>query len=225
MCRLLLKTKKKSLKVREQKITRGLMISATIGAWAVLVLAVMWFFAAIGWYLLARLWWQELFVPDAVFATVGAGLITLSWAILLCCSALLWANYHYRHYYKQNRRQLSPLIMQSEQPSWQESLLDSSYPSISTSIERSYAETATTLENIVSNHEHHLKEGLVIGTTLQKDFSDEKGSLILKKGEVITPKIIKRMIANGLYGKFVVQLSEQLLQSLKEGRQRVNDKH
>lgn len=74
------------------------MVSATMGAWALLILAVVWSVAAIGWYLLARTWRQELFVPGAVFSTVGAGVVTLFWAVLLSCSALLWANYRYQRY-------------------------------------------------------------------------------------------------------------------------------
>jgi len=98
--RNVLKTMKNRFKRREHKITRGLVISATIGAWAVLVVIILWFLASIGWYLLAQLWRQELFVPGAVLSTVTAGLITLFWAILLSGSALLWTRYHYQHYYK-----------------------------------------------------------------------------------------------------------------------------
>ncbi len=215
MRNLLLKKKKNNVKIHKHRITRGLILSATMGAWAILVLAVIWFLAAIGWYMLARLWRQELFVPDAVFSTVGAGLVTFFWAILLSCGVLLWVNYHYQRYYKHNRRQLSPVIMQSEQLLWIERFLDNSCFASVVSIDD---ETATISENTRSYHEHYPHERLIIGTTLQEDFRDEKGRILLMKGEVITPEIIETMTASGLYGKFVVHLSKQTLETIKERR-------
>lgn len=113
---MLPKTNKSDAKIHKRRIIRGLVISATLGAWAVLIFAIIWLLAVIGWYLLARLWWQELFVPDAVTSIVVVGIITLLWAVLLGCSALLWANYHKQRYYKNNRRQILPLIMESIPP-------------------------------------------------------------------------------------------------------------
>lgn len=202
MYNLLPKTKKNGSDIHKHRITRGLMVSATMGAWALLILAVVWSVAAIGWYLLTRTWRQELFVPGAVFSTVGAGVVTLFWAVLLSCIALLWANYHYQRYHKNNRRQLSPLIMRSEQLSWQEFIMDSSRSCIPTPIQQGFAETAATLESTACNHEHCPEQSLITGTALQEDFRDEKGRIVLRKGEVVTSKIIETMTARGLYGQY-----------------------
>jgi len=192
-------------KIHKRGIIRGLMISATIGAWAVSVFAIIWLLAAIGWYLLARIWWQELFVPDAVTSVVAVGIITLLWAVLLSCSVLLWANYHKQRYYKNNRRHILPLIMESIHP-------NDSYFSSETSMED---EVAATLENIEAHHTHVPHQNLIIGTNIQEDFKDEKGKVVLMKGEVITPEIIDTITARGLYGIFVVHLSKQILETIK----------
>jgi hypothetical protein len=192
-------------KIHKRGIIRGLMISATIGAWAVSVFAIIWLLAAIGWYLLARIWWQELFVPDAVTSVVAIGIITLLWVVLLSCSVLLWVNYHKQRYYKNNRRQILPLIMESIHP-------NDSYFSSETSMED---EVAATLENIEAHHTHVPHQNLIIGTNIQEDFKDEKGKVVLMKGEVITPEIIDTITARGLYGIFVVHLSKQILETIK----------
>lgn len=201
---MLPKTNESDAKIHKRRIIRGLVISATLGAWAVLIFAIIWLLAVIGWYLLARLWWQELFVPDAVTSIVVVGIITLLWAVLLGCSALLWANYHKQRYYKNNRRQILPLIMESIPP-------DDFYFSSETSMED---EVAVTLENIEAHHTHVPHENLIIGTNVQEDFKDEKGKVVLTKGEVITPEIIDTITARGLYGIFVVHLSKQILEFL-----------
>ncbi|MDD4708186.1 MAG: hypothetical protein PHO47_08290 [Firmicutes bacterium] len=206
MPNMLTKTNENDSKIHKRGIIRGLVISATLGAWTVFVLAIIWLLAAIGWYLLARLWWQELFVPDAVSSIVGVGIITLLWAVLLGCSALLWANYHKQRYYKSNRRQLLPLIMESIHP-------DDSCFSSETSMED---EVAVTLENIEAHYTLVPHENLIIGTNVQEDFKDEKGKVVLTKGEVITPEIIDTITARGLYGIFVVHLSKQVLETIRE---------
>lgn len=203
---MLTKTNENDSKIHKRGIIRGLVISATLGAWTVFVLAIIWLLAAIGWYLLARLWWQELFVPDAVSSIVGVGIITLLWVVLLGCSALLWANYHKQRYYKSNRRQLLPLIMESIHP-------DDSCFSSETSMED---EVAVTLENIEAHYTLVPHENLIIGTNVQEDFKDEKGKVVLTKGEVITPEIIDTITARGLYGIFVVHLSKQVLETIRE---------
>ncbi|WP_031514946.1 hypothetical protein [Desulfofalx alkaliphila] len=176
MSNMVPKTNESDAKIHKGIIARGLEISATLGTWAVLVFAVVWLLAAIGWYMLARLWWQELFVPDAVASLIRIGLITLLWAVLLGCSALLWAGYHKRRYYKNNRRKVLPLIMESNDP----------------------------------------HQNPIIGINVQEDFKDDKGRVVLMKGEVITPEIIDRITARGLYGIFVVYLTKQLLETIKE---------
>lgn len=206
MPNMLTKTNENDSKIHKRGIIRGLVISATLGAWTVFVLAIIWLLAAIGWYLLARLWRQELFVPDAVSSIVGVGIITLLWAVLLGCSALLWANYHKQRYYKSNRRQLLPLIMESIHP-------DDSCFSSETSMED---EVAVTLENIEAHYTLVPHENLIIGTNVQEDFKDEKGKVVLTKGEVITPEIIDTITARGLYGIFVVHLSKQVLETIRE---------
>lgn len=206
MPNMLTKTNENDAKIHKRGIIRGLVISATLGAWTVFVLAIIWLLAAIGWYLLARLWWQELFVPDAVSSIVGVGIITLLWVVLLGCSALLWANYHKQRYYKSNRRQLLPLIMESIHP-------DDSCFSSETSMED---EVAVTLENIEAHYTLVPHENLIIGTNVQEDFKDEKGKVVLTKGEVITPEIIDTITARGLYGIFVVHLSKQVLETIRE---------
>lgn len=206
MPNMLTKTNENDSKIHKRGIIRGLVISATLGAWTVFVLAIIWLLAAIGWYLLARLWWQELFVPDAVSSIVGVGIITLLWVVLLGCSALLWANYHKQRYYKSNRRQLLPLIMESIHP-------DDSCFSSETSMED---EVAVTLENIEAHYTLVPHENLIIGTNVQEDFKDEKGKVVLTKGEVITPEIIDTITARGLYGIFVVHLSKQVLETIRE---------
>ncbi|WP_156779854.1 hypothetical protein [Ammonifex degensii] len=80
----------------------------TLGAWGVLTVALLWVLAAVGWYLLARLWLRELFVPGAVSTTVFAVLLATLWAVLLGWGMLFWSLYHYRRYYRHNRRRLLP---------------------------------------------------------------------------------------------------------------------
>ncbi|HHW61373.1 MAG TPA: hypothetical protein GX404_05665 [Syntrophomonadaceae bacterium] len=213
--RNVLKTMKNRFKRREHKITRGLVISATIGAWAVLVVIILWFLASIGWYLLAQLWRQELFVPGAVLSTVTAGLITLFWAILLSGSALLWTRYHYQHYYKHNRRQLSPLIMQPEQRPGQEWFLDNTSSSAVALINN---EAASTSENTASPQKRYPHGSLIMNKELQEDFRDKRGKIVLPQGEVITPQIIEAITASQLYGQFVLHLSQQALDTIQERR-------
>ncbi|MDI6711274.1 MAG: hypothetical protein QME76_11450 [Bacillota bacterium] len=114
-----------------------LMITATLGAWTLLVLAVTWALGAVGWYLLARLWWRELFVPGAVFSTVLAVLIATLWAVFLWWWALLWSRYHYYRYFRRNKRQLAPPALRAQRLLWQESLLSPPCPSVSATRARS----------------------------------------------------------------------------------------
>lgn len=184
----MLKTDESNAKIHKGIISGGLVTGATLGTWAVLVFAIIWLLAAIGWYLLARLWWQELFVPDAVNSIIVVGIITLLWAVLLGCGALLWSYYHRQRYYKNNRRRILPLIMESEQLS-----------------EQGWASDP------------------IIGMNVQQDFKDEKGRVVLMKGEVITPEIIDQITARGLYGMFVVYLSKQIFQTVHEQGRRLNE--
>lgn len=114
-----------------RRIAHLLMITATLGAWSLLGLAVTWALGAVAWYLLARLWWRELFVPGAVFSTVLAVLIATLWAVFVWWWALLWSRYHYHRYYRRNKRQLVPPALRAQRLLWQESLLSPPCPSVS----------------------------------------------------------------------------------------------
>lgn len=121
----------------KRKIIHLLIITATLGAWALLVLAVTWVLGAVGWYLLAHIWWRELFVPGAVFSTVLAILIATLWAVFLGWWMLLWSRYHYYRYYRRNRRQLSPPALRAQPLLWKESVLSPPCPSVSATLVRS----------------------------------------------------------------------------------------
>lgn len=204
----------------KNRLARLLKVTATLGAWTLLFLAIIWALGAIGWYLLARLWLKELFVPSAVYQTVTVVLIAILWAVLLWCSALLWSRYHYHRYYQRNHRQLLLPAIKTQKLLWQENILDTSSFSVSTSLpmaklyskiisdSASYKETAVASEN-KENHKRYSNEMFFIDTTLKEDLHDENGKIILSAGEIISPKKLEQVIACGLYGEFITKLSRQ----------------
>ncbi|QSZ26909.1 hypothetical protein ACETAC_08500 [Aceticella autotrophica] len=207
----------------KNRLARLLIITTTLGAWTLLFLSIIWVLGAIGWYLLARLWLKELFVPSAVYPTVTAVLAATLWAILLWCSALLWSRYHYHRYYQHNKRQLLPPTLKAQKLLWQENIIDTSKgilinpPHLKVlSDNSSYKETAASVENR-ENHEYYPDEVLLHGITLQENLQDETGKIILAAEEIITPKKLEKIIGCGLYGEFITKLSKQFF-SEEEGR-------
>lgn len=177
-----------------------------------LVLAVTWALGAVGWYLLARLWWRELFVPGAVFSTVLAVLIATLWAVFLWWWALLWSRYHYYRYFRRNKRQLAPPALRAQRLLWQESLLSPPCPSVSSlevsRSDRDLQEVAVAVEN-AGERGPSPDEALLLGTVLWEDLRDEAGRVVVAAGEVITPEVLERVVAQGLYGELITKLAEQ----------------
>ncbi|MDI6711275.1 MAG: DivIVA domain-containing protein [Bacillota bacterium] len=52
-------------------------------------------------------------------------------------------------------------------------------------------------------------EALLLGTVLREDLRDEAGRVVVATGEVLTPKVLERVIAQGLYGELIAKLAEQ----------------
>ena len=52
-------------------------------------------------------------------------------------------------------------------------------------------------------------EALLLGTVLREDLRDEAGRVVVAAGEVITPAVLERVIAQGLYGELITKLAEQ----------------
>ncbi len=216
MSKILPNSKENNSKTRGQKISRGLLISIAIGVWAVLVSVVVWFMAAVGWHILANVWLEELFVPSAVFSSVRAGCIMFAWAVLISGIALLWTFYHYRRYYQRNRRVLLPVKMQADRLPWKQCFLDNSNSSVVMLIDDV---AATTQDHSGYHHGEPVCENVIIGGILPEDFKNEKGSILLAKGETITPELIEVMADSGHYGSFVAHLSRQILETVEERRQ------
>ncbi|MGQ9512061.1 hypothetical protein [Thermodesulfitimonas sp.] len=103
----------------------------TLGIWGILAGALTWILTAVGWYLLARLWLRELFVPQAVFTTVFVVLLATLWAVLLGWAAFLWSLYCYHRYHRRNRRHLVPLALRAPLLPRQEFSLRPPCPSLS----------------------------------------------------------------------------------------------
>ncbi|MDI6604340.1 MAG: hypothetical protein QME35_04295 [Thermoanaerobacteraceae bacterium] len=207
----------------KNRLARLLMITTTLGAWTLLFLSIIWVLGAIGWYLLARLWLKELFVPSAVYPTVIAVFVATLWAMLLWCSALLWSRYHYYRYYQRNHRQLLPPTLKTQKLLWQENIIDTSKGDLTNpshlkvlSGKSSYKETAAAVENW-ENHGHYPDEVLLHGATLRENLQDETGKIILAAGEIITPKKLEKIIGCGLYSEFITKLSKQFF-SEEEGK-------
>ncbi|WP_338835934.1 hypothetical protein [Neomoorella thermoacetica] len=98
-------------------------VVATSLAWAALAGAAAWVAAAVGWVLLARLWRQELFVPDAARATASTLALVVAWALVVFLGFRLWARYNYRRYYLHNKRRLEPVPMSAPRPGWAEAVV------------------------------------------------------------------------------------------------------
>lgn len=195
-----------SFKAFKDKIAYFLAILVTLGAWALLLLSIIWVLGMIGWYLLAKLWLKELFISNAIFSTVAVVFIAVFWAALLYGGALLWSNYHYHRYYKNNNRQLSPLIMRAQPLLWQDKILD---------VNKSYKEMAAVAE-YSGNNEHytdetHYNESFSYDIALHEDLRDHMGRIVLAAGDAITLNVIENIIEHGLYGEFIDKLSKQTL--------------
>lgn len=194
-------------------------IIATLVAWTILLFTILWALSAVGWYLLAKLWLKEFFVPSAVHLTATIFFIAIIWAGFLLLSAFLWSRYNYYRYFKNNKRQLSPPDLKAQKLTWQESVLDTSSESIinlsplsAFNTENvSYGESVATLEN-KKNRKYDTGE---IDIVLKDDFLDEKGKVILSEGEIITHEKIQKIIDCGLYGKFIAAVARQFFEGGK----------
>ncbi|NHM28085.1 hypothetical protein G7K71_14070 [Desulfofundulus sp. TPOSR] len=95
-------------------------LALTAVVWTALITAAAWVVAAAGWVLLARLWRQELFVPDAAQVTASTLALVMVWALAVFLGFRLWARYNYRRYYLRNRRRLEPVPVSAPRPGWAE---------------------------------------------------------------------------------------------------------
>ena len=103
MYNLLPKTKKNGSDIHKHRITVDLMVMRPWEHGLLLILAVVWSVAAIGWYLLAITHGgRSSLCPGQCFPLLVLAWLRF-WAVLLSCSALLY-NYHYqrfqRHFYE-----------------------------------------------------------------------------------------------------------------------------
>jgi hypothetical protein len=196
---------KNTFKTIKEKITRFIIVGATLGIWALFIFAAVWIIAAIGWFLLASTWLNELFIPGTIFSTFVSVLIAVIWAALLWLNAILWARYNYHHYYQNNHRSILPIIMEKQPILWQEAAIDNTC-----SGNYSFMPVESSCEKINIKPDHiKNNETRFNGITLKKDLKDSKGRVVIAKGETISSNIIKKISTSDLYGKFIIMLSEQ----------------
>ncbi|HHP50500.1 MAG TPA: hypothetical protein ENM97_01105 [Moorella mulderi] len=219
----------------KEKIVSFLLGLLTLGAWGILVIALLWILAAVGWYLLARLWVRELFVPEAVSITVFAILLATLWAVLLGWGMLLWSLYHYHLYHRHDRRRLAPLALRAPRLPWQELRVVPPCPFPSVNLSHPHEKPAApssrafqlpvleiVLEMVSSGAQEAAASGekkgpeggspdspLIPGRVLKEDLRDETGKVVVAAGEVVTPEAMERAIAHGLYGELIARLAEE----------------
>ncbi|MGQ9512063.1 hypothetical protein, partial [Thermodesulfitimonas sp.] len=56
---------------------------------------------------------------------------------------------------------------------------------------------------------------LFLGRQLREDLRDETGKVVVTAGEVITPEVLERAMAHGVYGELISRLAEEEVERLK----------
>lgn len=115
----------KKVFITAKKILNRKIISTSI-AWALFISMVGWVWVALGWWLLGKLWWHELVVPNSVLSTVQVMLLLIIWTTMVFCFFIFWARYNYKRYFIKDKRQYRPLETQSPTLNWQERVFDPS---------------------------------------------------------------------------------------------------
>lgn len=101
------------------------LIIFTLGVWSWIIGAFIWILGAFGWFLLTYIWRKNLFIPQAVYSTAFAFLLSLGWAVIIWTVMLVWAQYHYYRHYKKNKRKLKMPVFEAPILAWKELSLES----------------------------------------------------------------------------------------------------
>mgnify|MGYP006866709709 CR=1 FL=1 len=102
----------------------SVVFALTCLAWAAITVGAGWVLVAVGWWLLARLWFTHVFVPWLVTATARLSLGLVAWAAVLWLAALLWRRYNHARYHLRERRRLQALPRWAEPWLWSETVFE-----------------------------------------------------------------------------------------------------
>ncbi|AIS52233.1 hypothetical protein TKV_c10580 [Thermoanaerobacter kivui] len=186
------------------------LIIFTLGVWSWIIGAFIWILGAFGWFLLAYVWRKNLFIPQAVYSTALAFLLSVGWAVIIWIIMFMWTQYHYYRYYKKNKRKLKMPAFEAPILAWKELSLETLDTAKITENKQIRQETnETPFGNFASIKE----EDYLISfppLTMKKNFCTPKGNIIVSEGEEITPEVIKRIEEEGLYWEFIHEISEYI---------------
>ncbi|ACX51988.1 hypothetical protein Adeg_0848 [Ammonifex degensii KC4] len=82
-------------------------------------------------------------------------------------------------------------------------------PAIVLEVESSEVQEAAATREKKDSGEEVADLPLVLGRVLKEDLRDETGKVVVAAGEVVTPEVIERAIAHGLYGELIAKLAEE----------------
>ncbi|HHW58256.1 MAG TPA: hypothetical protein GXX15_11540 [Clostridia bacterium] len=186
------------------------LIIFTLGVWSWIIGAFIWVLGAFGWFLLAYVWRKNLFIPQVVYSTAFAFLLSLGWAIIICAIMFVWTKYHYYRYYRKNKRKLKMPVFEAPILAWKQLSLEALDIAKIMEDKQIPQETNKSLfGNLTSVKE---KDYLAPFTPMimKKNFCSPKGNIIVSEGEEITPEVIKRIAEEGLYWEFIHEISEYI---------------
>jgi len=186
------------------------LIIFTLGVWSWIIGAFIWILGAFGWFLIAYVWRKNLFIPQAIYSTAFAFLLSLGWAVVIWAIMFIWAQYHYYRHYRKNKRKLKMPVFEAPILTWKELFLES------TDIEKIIEEKCIHRE---TNESLFKSFAFVKGKDyltsfppliMKKNFCTPSGDVVISEGEEITPEVIKRIAEEGLYWDFIHEISEYI---------------